>query len=972
MSHESTVRARKSAIELRRAAATLSAPASLSPSRSHVRSFRQLRLPALPALLLAAALTAPAAAAPVDLRFDEFTLPNGLRVVVHTDRKAPIVAVNIWYHVGSKDEPKGRSGFAHLFEHLMFQGSENHRGEFFEPFELVGATDQNGTTNTDRTNYFQNVPTTALDMALWMESDRMGHLLGAIDQKVLDEQRGVVQNEKRQGENQPYGQTYARLTRASYPPGHPYHHTVIGSMADLNAATLDDVKNWFKSWYGPNNAVLVLAGDIDVATARTKVARYFGHIPPTAAIQKLRSQIAPRRAATREQVTDTVPQTRIYRVWNVPGLGPDADRLELLAHVLGGAQSSRLDRRFVHRDKTADRVTAQLWPAELGGMFVVQIDVKAGGDVAAAERALDEELRALLTRGPTAEEVARARSVYEASFIRGLERIGGFGGKADVLASCTVYTGKPGCFRDSLATVAASTPAQLRTLAATWLARGDHTLIIAPGARQALPEDPAIANLPASKVAPPDKRWKALPAEVDRKLGVPKTESYPPLAFPKLARATLSNGLRVVLAERRGLPLVQMQLQVEGAGMASDPRERPGLASFAMGMLDEGAGSYSALALGDRMEELGAQLSTGTLLDHATLSLSALSSKLEPSLALFADVLLRPTLDTAEIERTRGTWLSSIAQEKAVPLRLARRLSGPLVYGAAHPYSVPPTGTEAAIRAIQQAELRAWVKSKLRPDRATLIIVGDATLAELTPKLEAALAGWKATGAAPPSAIPTAALPAKPRLFLVDQPGAIQASIFAGLLVPGSTDGSAIDFEMANAILGGEFTSRLNMNLREDKHWAYGSYSAVGDARGQRLWRATASVQIDKTVESLRELDREIREYATGAAPAKPEELSKIKATNIRTLPGSYETAAAVLETMSSNISYGRPDDYAAKRAARITALEAAQIQAAAKAIKPAALTWIIVGDLSKIEAGIRGLKLGEVKVLDADGKVLR
>src|SRR5687768_17703172 len=225
-----------------------------------------------------------AQASSVDIPYREFTLSNGLRVVVHTDRKAPIVAVNIWYHVGSKDEPAGRSGFAHLFEHLMFNGSENNPGEFFEPFELVGATDMNGTTNSDRTNYFQNVPTTALDMALWMESDRMGHLLGAIDQKTLDEQRGVVQNEKRQGENQPYGQVWDELGKTMYPASHPYAHTTIGSMADLNAASLEDVKNWFRTWYGPNNAVLVLAGDIDVATAKQKVAKYFGDIPASATV----------------------------------------------------------------------------------------------------------------------------------------------------------------------------------------------------------------------------------------------------------------------------------------------------------------------------------------------------------------------------------------------------------------------------------------------------------------------------------------------------------------------------------------------------------------------------------------------------------------------------------------------------------------------------------------------------------------
>jgi zinc protease len=432
---------------------------------------------------LAPATTSPIATAaaappkPVEIAYDEFTLPNGLRVLVHTDRKAPIVAVNIWYHVGSKDEPLGRSGFAHLFEHLMFQGSENHKGEFFDPFELVGATDQNGTTNSDRTNYFENVPTTALDMALWMESDRMGHLLGAIDQAVLDEQRGVVQNEKRQGENQPYGQVFERIFAASYPAAHPYHHTTIGSMADLNAATLDDVKNWFKSWYGPNNAVLVLAGDIDVATAKAKVARYFGDIAPTAKVKRMKPQIAARTTSTRETMTDQVPQTRLYRVWNIPGAGTaDADRLAVLGHVLGGARSSRLDRRLVHGDKLADSVSASAWGSELGGMFFVQADVKAGVDPATVEKAIAEELTALIAKGPTAAELAQAKTVTEAGFLRGIERIGGFGGKADVLAECTVLVGKPTCYRDSLKVTAATTAAQVKAVGKKWLTKGDYTL----------------------------------------------------------------------------------------------------------------------------------------------------------------------------------------------------------------------------------------------------------------------------------------------------------------------------------------------------------------------------------------------------------------------------------------------------------------------------------------------------------------
>jgi zinc protease len=938
------------------------------------------RAPLALAVMLVASVPAVAQPRPkapkVDITFSEFKLANGLRVIVHTDRKAPIVAVNLWYHVGSKDEPKGRSGFAHLFEHLMFQSSENHKGEFFDPFEKVGATSQNGTTNSDRTNYFVNVPTTALDMALWMESDRMGHLLGAVDQAVLDEQRGVVQNEKRQGENQPYGRTFELLRAASYPETHPYHHTTIGSMTDLSSATLDDVKNWFKSWYGPNNAILVLAGDIDVATAKAKVTKYFGDIAPTATVPRMKPQVAARKATTRETATDQVPQTRVYRVWNVPQFGSvDAERLGLFAHVLGGARSSRLDRRLLHADKSVDSISASVNTSQLGGTFFIMANVKQGGDVAKVEKAIDEELKKLITQGPTAAELASARTVLKADFTRAIERIGGFGGKSDVLARCATFTGKPGCFRDSLRMIATATPAAVKAAARRWLAKGDHVLVITPGERKPSVDPPAVTNLPPTKVAPPARGLKAIKSDVDRTKGVPVTTTYPELVFPRLQRAKLTNGVSVVLAERRGLPIVQMRVEVRGAGFASDAPAARGSAAFAMQMLEEGSGDLDALAFGDRLESLGAELDARATLDTASIDLSALKENLDPSLALFADVLLRPKFDDKELERTRATWIATIRQEKANPAALSRRLVRPLLFGDQHPYATAPSGngSEASIAALKRDQLAAWAKAKLRPDLATVIVVGDTTLAELQPKLEKAFATWKAPGpaiAAP--AIPSTKLPTKPRIFLVDQPGGIQANIVAAQVVPSSSDPKALEFEIANSVLGGEFSSRLNMNLRENKHWSYGAYSGVPDAVGQRSWGAIAGVQIDKTIESVKEMHKEITQYAQGKVPASLAEVSKIQGIEVRGLPGAYETAGAVLATIASIVQFNRPDDWPVQRAKRIQSMTPAQVNTLATTLKPNALTWVIVGDLKKIEAGIRALKLGEVRILDANGKVLR
>ena len=937
-------------------------------------------IPCAVAATLVAADAPPArgapAAAPIDIPFEQFVLPNGLRVLVHTDHKAPIVAVNIWYHVGSKNEPRGRSGFAHLFEHLMFQGSENHKGEFFEPFELVGATDQNGTTNSDRTNYFENVPTTALDVALWMESDRMGHLLGAIDQGLLDEQRGVVQNEKRQGENQPYGRAFTMILKAIYPEDHPYHHSTIGSMNDLDAAKLDDVKNWFRSWYGPNNAVLVLAGDIDLATAKDKVTRYFGDIAPTANLPKMPAKIAQRTTATRATATDNVPQTRIYKVWNAPQFGTaENDRLTLLSLVLGGSQSSRLDKRLTFTEKLADNVSAGNFVQEIAGAVLVTADVKSGVEPAKVEAAIDEEIAKLIADGPTAAETEQARAVFQSTFIRRIERIGGFGGKADVLAQCQVFTGNPTCYRATLANIQSTTPAQLKELAKKYLAKGAFTLQIDPGERKPAVEEPAVANLPPTSVAPPAKGLKALASTVDRSQGVPRTESFPSLRFPGVTRATLGNGLKVVLAERHGLPLVQMNMEFRGAGYASDRGQKSGTAAFTLGMLDEGAGNYDALAFAARKESLGATINATGTLDLASVRLSAMKPRLDDSLALFADVIMRPRLEDKDIERVRGKWLASIKQEKARPNSLARRLLGPALFGAGHPYAIPlsGTGTEEGISGLHREDLTKWLGEWVRPDNATLLVVGDTTLAELTPKLEKVFAGWKAPASPPPQvALPTVKLGTKPRVLLVDQPGALQANLLVAQVVAPSTDPGAIDFEIANGVLGGTFSSRINMNLREDKHWSYGAFSNVGDALGQRVWATFAPVQIDKTVESIKEMRREVIDYVTAKAPAKPEELAKLQAFQTHTLPGRYETGNAVLQTLSEITLYGRPDDYAQQRANRIGALTLDQLKKAIAAVQPGALTWIIVGDLKKIEKPVRGLELGELKVVDADGKPLR
>jgi zinc protease len=882
----------------------------------------------------------------IEIPYQKFVLPNGLTLIVHEDHKAPIVAVNVWYHVGSKNEKPGRTGFAHLFEHLMFNGSENYDKDFFGPLEQAGATDMNGTTNEDRTNYFENVPTNALDIALWMESDRMGHLTGAISQPKLDEQRGVVQNEKRQGENEPYGKVWDFLTPKLYPANHPYSWTVIGSMEDLDAAKLDDVKEWFRTYYGAANAVVVVAGDITMKAAKQKVEQYFGDIPAGPPVARQEAWIAKRTGSQRGIMQDRVPQGRIYKVWNIPGWGTaDADFLDLVSDVLSSGKSSRLFKRLVYDDEIATDVSATVELREIGGLFTIEATARPGVDLARVEMAVDEELRRLLATGPTPAELRRVKTRYRAAFIRGIERIGGFGGKSDVLARGEVMAGRPDYYQVRLGRVQQATPAQLLSSARQWLSDGAYTLEVHP-----YPE------------------FQTARAAADRsKLPTPGTP--PDTKFPQLERATLSNGLKIVLARRPSIPQVRFDLLLD-AGFAADKAGVPGTASLAMAMLDEGTARRTSLQISDQLAQLGANLATGSKLDVSSVSLEALRENLDASLDIYSDVILHPSFPRSDFERLKKQRLAQIQQEKADPVGLALRVFPGLLYGRDHAYSNPWTGsgTEESTLKITRDHLVRFHRDWFRPNHATLIVVGATTMAEIRPKLERTFASWT-PGKVPPKEIATVAQQPRPVMYLIDRPGSLQSLIIGGNVAPPKANPEEVSIQTMNGVLGGDFSSRVNMNLREDKHWAYGAYTFFRDARGQRPFVAYAPVQTDKTKEALVELDKELRGIIKDR-PVQPEELSRAQASLTLTLPGSWETMAALAGAIGDIVTFGLDDRYYDTFAEKVRAQTEQTVTAAAgKVVHPDQLVWVVVGDRSKIEPGLRELKLGEIRLIDTDGR---
>ncbi len=886
--------------------------------------------------------------APITIPYQRFVLKNGLTLLVHEDHKAPIVAVNIWYHVGSKNERPGRTGFAHLFEHLMFNGSEHFNDDYFQPFERIGATDQNGTTNQDRTNYFENVPTNALDIALWMESDRMGHLLGAIDTAKVNEQRGVVQNEKRQGENQPYGKVNELMTEGTYPAGHPYSWSVIGSMEDLNAASVEDVKQWFRTYYGPNNAVIALAGDITPETARQKVEQFFGDIPATPPIAKQETWIAPRTGSHREIMQDRVPQARIYKEWNIPEYGSaDADYLDLVTDVLAAGKTSRLYKRLVYDDQIATDVIAYVDLREIGGQLVIRATAKPNGDLARVERAIDEELARFIQAGPTASELRRIKTQSRANFIRGIERIGGFGGKSDVLARNEVFTGSADHYLVTQRRIATATAGELKSAATRWLSDGDWVLEVRP--------------YPTFETA----------ASGADRTKLPDAGTPPDARFPAIARATLPNGLKIVLAERHSIPQVQLTLLVD-AGYAADQFAAPGTASLALDMLDEGTTRRTALQISDTLSQLGAQLFTSSQLDVSRVALSTLKENLDPALDIFADVLLNPSFPQADFQRQQRQRLARIQREKVQPVQMALRVFPQLLYGANHAYGNPLTGsgTEASVSAMTRDDLMRFHRTWFKPNHATLVIVGDVALAEIQPKLTRLFSGWRA-GDVPQKNVSTVADQPRSLVYILDRPGAEQSIIFAADLAAPKANPREYAIEAMTSLLGGQFTSRVNMNLREAKHWSYGAFTFVWDARGQRPFIAYAPVQTDKTKESMIEVDKELRGIL-GPKPVTADELAKAQANLTLTLPGNWETMDAVQGSLEQLVTFGLDDHYYETYAQRVRALTLPDAAGAAQeTIRPDHLVWVVVGDRSKIEAGIRELNFGEIRFLDADGKPL-
>ncbi len=878
--------------------------------------------------------------------FEKYTLDNGLQVILHEDHSTPLVTVNVWYHVGSKDEKPGRTGFAHLFEHMMFQGSEHQPGEYFEPIQKIGG-DANGSTSEDRTNYWENVPSNYLELAIWLEADRMGFLLPAMTQEKLDNQRDVVKNERRQGlDNQPYYRSEEYLLEALYPSNHPYSWMVIGSMEDLTNASKEDIEEFFKQYYTPNNASLCIAGDFDSVQAKKLVQKYFADIPPGPPIARLQKWVPTLEEEKRIIMEDRVSLPRVYMAWHTPPYyAPDDAELDILSSILSQGKASRLYKSLVYDKQIAQEIWSYQASNEIASTFRIVATAKPGHTLEELEKEIERQLEIIKSTPPSEEEVTEAKNSYEASFFRSIQYVGGFRGKADQLNEYNIYLGDPGYMEKDLARYRKVTPADVQRVAKTYLdAERRVVLHVVPFGE------------PKSKES-----------ELDRS-SQPAAGLPPSLDLPEFRKKTLSNGLQVILAENHELPLINMILVID-AGWAADPKEKPGVASLTSELQDEGTKLRNALEISRELKKIGAYVSTDSFFDASYVSLNTLRKHLDKALDIYSDVIMNPTFPVEELERKRKIYLGRIMKERMEPFTSSIKVFQKVLYDKNHPYSQPYTGsgTEASIKAITSDDLKKFYQTYHHPNNASLIVVGDITEEEIIPKLEMTFKGWKKKDV-PKVSIPDAKPIEKTKIYLVNKQEAPQSVVICGHLGIQRNSPDYYKILTMNNLLGGKFTSRLNLNLREDKGYTYGTRSMFLESKGIGPFLVIAPVHTEYTKETLVEIMKELNGIR-GDKPVTDEESEDTINNLTMGYAAEFETSGQLAWKLANMVQFNLSDDTFEKYIPSVKGLTKKDMEdVARKYIYPDRSVIVIVGDVATIEPGIKELNLGEISYLDAEG----
>jgi zinc protease len=888
--------------------------------------------------------------APPKVTHEKYTLPNGLQVILHVDRKLPVVHVNQWFHVGSKNERIGRSGFAHLFEHMMFQGSKNANKEYFTYVESAGANlfegGVNGTTDWDRTNYFATVASANLETLLWLESDRLATLPDALTKEKLDNQRDVVKNERRQGlENQPYGRWVKLVFENLFPYRHPYANDVIGSHEDLTAATLDDVKEFFKTYYTPNNLSLVIAGDFDPAEAKKLIEKYFGTIAAGPSLDRPARGGGKLDGEKIVEVNDRVSQERTYFAWHTPAFFDPGDaEMDLINSILTDGLSSRLNKTLIYDRQLCSDVVSFTQPLEQSGQFVLWTTARPGASRAQIEQIVTDEIARFAKEGPTQAELNRAKTKWEYQFITGLERIGGFGGKADRLNQYNTFLGESDKFEADINRHRNATIESVRDTAAKWLNTRNRLLV------RFHPEQSTRESTVAVD------RTKTPPLGADRAFSTPPVKT-----------AKLDNGMDLFVIERADLPKVAVSL-VTRAGGVNDPAGKEGLADLTVAMLKRGTKNRKALEIEDALGDLGVTLGGGGGRETSEISFEALKRNLAPAFSIFADVVRNPSFPENEFDREKKQRLDALSQEAQDANAIGGRVGQMLAFGADHPYGRPTRGLPSTIEKITREDFAPFHAANWKPGSSALIFAGDITLAEATALAKEQFGVWSG-GAATPVAIPAPRPAASGKVYLVDRQDAAQTVVTQILPAPPRKTDEYFALQLADAVWGGGFGTRLNLNLREEKGYSYGVFSFPILYSKSGAWRASGGVQTNKTKESLVEFVKELK-FLAGEKPISDVELDHAKANRVRGYAQQFESLGRIGGQVAQLWAAGLPMNELQREPDELKKASLTAVNSVAqKYAAPKGAILLLVGDRSKIEAGVRELNLGEIVVLDSEGK---
>ncbi len=889
------------------------------------------------------------------IAYETYKLANGLTVILSEDHRLPLVTVNLWYHVGPANEKPGRTGFAHLFEHMMFQGSKNVGEDgHLKSMQGAGATDLNGTTSFDRTNYYETVPSNQLELALWLESDRMGFLLETLDQAKLSNQQDVVRNERRQSyENRPYGLMNEAIYQNLFPKGHPYHASIIGSHADIEAVRLDDVREFFTQYYTPNNASLVIVGDFDRAKLKAMINKYFGTLKAGPAVPAIDVQTPPITAERRVIVTDKIELPRLALAWITPATYQPGDAdADLAAEVLAGGKTSRLYRRLVYDLQIAQSVSADQESFELGSVFTIEATARPGVSLEKLEQVIDAEIAALRDKGPTREEVERVRNGTLSGIVHSLDTLGGL---ADRFNRYEHYLKDPGFLPRDVARYNAVTPESIRKFVAGSLRREARLVV------QGVPGEKVIEDVPRGGERAPVAPWPRTPK--DWRAVRPKPGPAGQFALPVPKQFVLPNGLTVLLVERHLLPLISANLVVL-AGSDANPASKPGLSSFTAAMLDEGTHTRSSQQLAEAIESLGASISAGSSTDSSAVSLFTLTHTADAAFGLFADVVLNPAFSAEEMERQRSSRLTQLVQQHDNPTAESQRVSNLALYGKAHPYGYTELGTAASVGSLTPQDLQGFWKTGYQPNNAALIVAGDITEAQLRQLAAKHFGAWAGSAKRPGAVV--APQVESGEVLIVDRPGAPQTVLRLAEVATTRASPDYVPLEVLNGTLGGLFASRINLNLREKHGYTYGANSRFVYRRGPGPFLVGTSVRTDATVPAVKEMFNELK--GIRAAPVTPAELALSKDAFSRSLPGLFETSDEAAATSAQLFVYGLPLNYFNTLPASIQAVTAADVlRVARQYVVPERIVVVAVGDRAQFEEGLRKLQIGPVEVRSAD-----